>query len=181
MTPIVAVVLVALNLGLIFLLLTAPVGVRTIRLTRTVSANRSRLWNALWPLGAEASWSGEFLRAEALHGEPGLARLQLCWEGRDGRPIEKMLRLSEVVPGERFQMRVDDDLALHPVVLGRLSRRDRHRGFPRGKPCHACGGRPLSRLRLSRPALFRHAARAGTPQGMGRDRRQDRRACSSGR
>ncbi len=74
-------------------------------LSRLVSATRSPLARALaaWRGG---TWSGEYLRAEQLDGEHGLARLQLSWEGRDGRPIERTVRLEDVVEGERFAMRV---------------------------------------------------------------------------
>ena len=112
LTPIVAAVLVALNLGLIFLLMAAPIGIRTVKLSRTISADRNRLWSALWPFGAEAGWSGEYLRAEPLDDETGLARLQLGWEGRDGKPIERTVRLEDLVEGERFAMRVVDDTSL---------------------------------------------------------------------
>jgi Zn-dependent protease len=145
LTPIVAAVLVALNLGLIFLLIAAPVGVRTIRLSRVISADRRRLWNALWPFGREAGWSGEYVRAEPLDEEQGLARLQLGWEGRDGRPIERTVRLEDFVEGERFAMRVTDDSSLDASfwsdyrentelaaedgkVRVTLSRTDRYRG-----------------------------------------------------
>ena len=145
LTPIVAAVLVALNLGLIFLLMAAPIGIRTVKLSRSISADRDRLWSALWPFGAEAGWSGEYLRAEALDDETGLARLQLSWEGRDGRPIERTVRLEDVVEGERFAMRVVDDTSLdasfwshyrettelvdeNGTVRVTLSRTDRYRG-----------------------------------------------------
>lgn len=98
-TPIVAAALVALNLGLIFLLMAAPLGIRTVKFSRLISADRARLWNALWPFGSEAGWSGEYLRAGQLDGEQGLAQLQLSWEGRDGKPIERTVRLEDVVEG----------------------------------------------------------------------------------
>jgi Zn-dependent protease len=143
-TPILAVVLVTLNLGLIFLLFALPFGVRTVRMSRLIAADRDRIWSAVWPLGENAGWSGQHLKAEALD-EPGLARVQLSWEGRDGKPIEHVVRLEEVVEGERFSMRVMDDTSLDPAfwsdyrnnvtlagtdgaVRVTLSRTDRYRG-----------------------------------------------------
>ena len=142
----VAAVLVALNIGLIFLLLAAPIGVRTIRISRLIQARRDRLWSALWPLGENASWSGEYLRAEQLPDDASLARLQLRWEGRDGKPIERTVRLQEVVHGKRFAASVVDDTSLdlafwsnyreiadlavtHDGVLVTLTRTDRYRGL----------------------------------------------------
>ena len=113
MSVIVAVILVTGNLGLIFLLMAAPIGLRTVRVSRVIDADRNRLWQALWPFGSDAGWSGEILSAEAL-GEEGTARITLSWEGRDGRPIERKAQFVDVVEGSRFSMRVIEDTALDP-------------------------------------------------------------------
>lgn len=111
MSPIITALLVAGNLGLIFLLMTAPLGLRTVRLSRVVAMDRQRLWQALWPLGSDAGWSGEILSAEPLDGQ-GTARIMLSWEGRDGQPIERRSRFEDVVEGSRFSMHVIEDTAL---------------------------------------------------------------------
>ncbi len=111
LSPIIMAFLVAGNLGLIFLLMTAPLGLRTVRLSRVVAMDRQRLWQALWPLGSDAGWSGEILSAEVLDGQ-GTARIMLSWEGRDGQPIERRSRFENVVEGSRFTMRVIEDTAL---------------------------------------------------------------------
>ena len=113
MSVVVTVILVAGNLGLIFLLMTVPLGLRTVRASRLISADSNRLWQALWPFGSDAGWSGEILSAEALDGE-GTARITLSWEGRDGRPIERKARFGDVVEGSRFSMHVIEDTALDP-------------------------------------------------------------------
>lgn len=113
MSPIVTAILVAANLGLIFLLMTAPLGLRTVRISRLVKMDRQRLWQALWPLGSDAGWSGEILSAEPL-GDGGMARTRLSWEGRDGQPIERKIMLEEVEQYSRFSMRVIEDTALDP-------------------------------------------------------------------
>lgn len=111
MSPFVIAVLVTGNLGLIFLLMRVPLGLRTVRLSRVVAADRRRLWQVLWPLGSDAGWSGEILDARALD-EAGLVAITLSWEGRDGRPIERKAMLGDVVPGHGFSMRVLEDTAL---------------------------------------------------------------------
>lgn len=142
-TPIAA-VLVTLNLGLIFLLFAVPLGVRTIRQSRTVAASRERIWSALWPFGENAGWSGQRVAAEALD-EPGMARLTLGWEGRDGRPIVHRVRLEDVAEGQRFGLSVLDDSSLETAFWSQyretvsldgedgavrvtISRTDRYRG-----------------------------------------------------
>lgn len=104
-------ILLAGNLGLIFLLMTLPLGLRTVRVSRLVAADRHRLWQALWPFGSDAGWSREIVSAEALDGQ-GMARIVLSWEGRDGQPIERKVVLEDVVEGGRFSMRVLDDSSL---------------------------------------------------------------------
>ena len=111
MSPVLAVVLVALNLGLIFLFFALPLGVRTVRMSRLIAADRERVWSALWPFGDNAAWSGQQLSGERMD-DPGLARVRLGWDGRDNRPIERILRLEDVVEGERFSARVVDDSSL---------------------------------------------------------------------
>ncbi|MCA0032694.1 site-2 protease family protein [Mesorhizobium sp. B263B2A] len=111
MSPIITAILVVSNLGLIFLLMTVPLGLRTVRSSRVVAMDRQRLWQALWPLGSDAGWSGEILSAQALDGE-GEARIMLSWEGRDGKPIERRSKLEDVVEGSSFTMRVIEDTAL---------------------------------------------------------------------
>ncbi|MBN9222078.1 MAG: site-2 protease family protein [Mesorhizobium sp.] len=111
MSPIVTAILVASNLGLIFLLMTVPLGLRTVSVSRVIPADRQRLWQALWPLGCEAGWSGEILSAQPLDDE-GVARIMLSWEGRDGKPIERRARFDDIVEGSRFSMRVIEDTAL---------------------------------------------------------------------
>ena len=93
------------------MLFRSPLGLRTVRLSRVVAMDRQRLWQALWPLGGDAGWSGEILSAEALDGQ-GVARIMLSWEGRDGQPIERRSRFEDVVEGSRFTMRVIEDTAL---------------------------------------------------------------------
>lgn len=106
------VLLVGANLVLIFVLLAAPLGIRTVTRSAVVRAPRSHLWNAVWPLGSEAGWSGEIIDAEPDAADPDQARITLSWEGRDGHAIERLVRLSDVIDGERFSMRVVHDTAL---------------------------------------------------------------------
>ncbi|WP_296746701.1 SRPBCC family protein [Mesorhizobium sp.] len=113
MSAIVTVLLVAGNLGLIFLLMTAPLGLRTVRASRVIAAERDRLWQALWPFGSDAGWSAEILSAQDLDSE-GNALIRLSWEGRDGQPIERKARFADVAEGSRFSMRVIEDTALDP-------------------------------------------------------------------
>lgn len=114
MSPLVVAILVAFNLLVIFLLLAAPLGRRTIVQRIHIDAPRERVWTALWPLGGEHGWSGEVLSAEPVGGSLEKVKLTLSWEGRDGKPIERRVRLSDVDPGHDFVLRVEDDSSLDP-------------------------------------------------------------------
>ncbi|MCR5859520.1 SRPBCC family protein [Mesorhizobium sp. J428] len=107
-----ATALIVVNLGLIFLLIAAPLGIRTISRSLRIKAPAARVWNAVYPLGGEAGWSGEIVSAEPVEGQPGRARLVTDWEGRDGQPIDRVAELSDVVPGRSFAMRVVEDSSL---------------------------------------------------------------------
>ena len=63
LSPIAITLLIALNLGVIYLLIAAPMGVRTVRMQRTIHASRQKLWDAVWLLGANVGWSGQVLDA----------------------------------------------------------------------------------------------------------------------
>jgi Zn-dependent protease len=165
LSPILVAALVALNLVVIFLLLAAPVGVRTIVQRVSIGAPREKLWAALWPFGEHSGWSGEILSAEPVEGSADKAKLRVSWEGRDGRPIEKMLSLTDVVPGESFRSRVEDDSALDPSfwadyreetlledrgaegTLVTVRRSDRYRGFAFLILRHFALRRELARLK----------------------------------
>lgn len=114
-------ILVAANLCLIFLLVAAPIGIRTFRLSRTISAPRQRLWEALWPLGEHASWSGEIVSAEAIPGHPHEAWIELSHEGRDARPIKRRMAFCDVVEGERFTSKVLEDTSLENAFWANYS------------------------------------------------------------
>lgn len=162
---------------MIFLLLTLPLGLRTVRCSMLVRADRERLWQALWPLGAAAGWSGEIVSANGFRGGAGIT---LARAGRDGRPVRRKLAFDGVVPGERFSMRIVDDTALGPSFWGHyretvelsregdavrvtVQRTDRYCGFAFLAFRHVAAWRELSRLkawaevgRHRRAAWFEH-------------------------
>lgn len=140
-------ILVGFNLGLIFMLMAAPIGTRVFTVSRTIKAPREKLWNALWPLGEDASWSGEIASAYGVGGSGGQAWLELSYEGRDGKPIRRHVVFDNVIDETRYTMRVADDssldysfwanyraeVGLADTVNGAtkvtLSRTDRYRGI----------------------------------------------------
>src|SRR5262249_61578421 len=66
-------------------------------ISRSIAASRRRIWNAIYPLGSDYGWSGEVVSAEPLAGTEGAVALRLSWEGREGRPIERTVRITDAV------------------------------------------------------------------------------------
>lgn len=118
-----ATALIVVNLSLIFLLLAVPLGSRTIRRSVRIAAPARRVWEAVFPLGEEAGWSGEILSAVPVEGSPDQVRLVIDWEGRDGLPIRRVAQLSDVSHGRAFGMRIVEDSSLDPGFWAGFSER----------------------------------------------------------
>ena len=110
-----ALILLVANLGLIWLLMAAPVGTRTIRLRRTLAAPPERVWQAVHPLGRDALWSPALIDSAA---EPETGRVvqRLVHADRRGDPIRRILEVSDLGgPWQHaYEARVVEDSALHP-------------------------------------------------------------------
>lgn len=109
-----ALFLLVANLGLIWLLMAAPLGVKTIRLHRRLQEDPERVWQAVHPLGRDALWYPSLIDSAA---EPGTGRVlqQLAHADRRGDPIRRTLELSEPSgPWQRaYEARVVEDSTLH--------------------------------------------------------------------
>jgi Zn-dependent protease len=104
--------LLTINLGLIWLLIAAPVGRRTLRLARVYRASPRRLAALASPLGAEADWHPSVLSSERLSCE----RVRQTFSHPDSRgdPITRMLAVRETADGEGIacEARVIEDSTL---------------------------------------------------------------------
>lgn len=106
------VALTLLNLGLIWLLLAIPLGIRTVTRTMHTSAPRDRAWSALYPFGANATWNGTIISAALEEGTQRFGKLRISYEDRNGDPIERKVCLEELKPGESYKLRIVDDSTL---------------------------------------------------------------------
>lgn len=108
--------LLAINLGLVWLLMAAPLGQRTLRLHRKFEAEPMRVWSAVFPLGPHADWHHAVLSSQRIGS--GRVRQALTHLDRRGQPIERVLEVRDVSAhaGTRmgFMTRVIDDSALDP-------------------------------------------------------------------
>ena len=106
------VALTLLNLGLIWLLLAIPLGIRTVTRTMHTSAPRDRAWSALYPFGANATWNGTIISAALEEGTQRFGKLRISYEDRNGDPIERKVCLEELKQGESYKLRIVDDSTL---------------------------------------------------------------------
>ena len=90
-------ILLAINLGLLWLLMAAPVGLRTISHRRRFEADPETLWQAVYPLGQHANWSPSILDSAHVPGEQAQVRQSLTYPDRKGRPIIRLLSVMDAV------------------------------------------------------------------------------------
>jgi Zn-dependent protease len=107
-----SIVLIVLNLGLLWLLMAAPIGVRTLRLSRRFKAKPERIWSAIHPLGENANWHPSVIRSEPVGGNPNMARQVYDHLDRKGQPIERVLAISAVPDSYVYTAHVVEDSAL---------------------------------------------------------------------
>lgn len=104
-------ILIAVNLGLLWLLMAAPVGLRTLRLKRRYGADPARLWSAVYPLGENAAWHPSVISSQSEAGEGHRVRQSYSHLDRRGLPIERVLEISGGKAYD-YSARVVDDSAL---------------------------------------------------------------------
>lgn len=111
-TSLSVILLLVINLGLIWLLIAAPVGRRTLHLTRVFKATPSRMVALVSPLGAEADWHPSVLSSERM--SYGRVRQTFSYPDRRGDPITRTLMVNEATDAEGVacETRVVEDSAL---------------------------------------------------------------------
>ena len=157
----------------IFLLLAAPLGVRTIGLSARIAAPRMRLWQALWPLGAMPAGRARSCRREARRRAGRRAGADQPVLGRARRPADR----AHAAPVGRRRGRAlsrcgsTDDSSLASSFWSDY--REDSRSLEDATAAslrHLQAHRSLSRPGLPGVPLLRHAPRTGAAEGMGRDR-----------
>ena len=110
-----ALVLLTANLGLIWLLLAAPIGVRTIRIRRQFRERPERIWSMVHPLGRNRLWFPSILSSEPGAAE-GRVVQHFAHADRRGNPISRTLEIDtdEKAGRQVYEARVVEDSALDP-------------------------------------------------------------------
>lgn len=107
-----AIALLVINVGLLWLLLAVPLGLRTVRVHGSFRASREKVWNAIFPLGTSADWHHSVLTSHGVPDAPNRVRQTYTHLDRHGQPITRSLEITETLAGTEYRARVLDDSAL---------------------------------------------------------------------
>lgn len=106
------IVLLIINIGLVWLLMAAPLGLRTVRLRASFRAGAERVWSAVSPLGASADWHYSVLTSRVLPGAESRVQQTYTHLDRHGQPIVRTFQITENPAAHTYKARVIDDSAL---------------------------------------------------------------------
>ncbi len=109
-----AALLLFINLGLLWLLMRMPLGVRTICLRRTFRRSPEELWRAINPAGADAAWHHSVISSKPLENRADIVEQIYEHLDRNGKPQRRLLAL-EPLPaagGRGFHTRIAEDSTL---------------------------------------------------------------------
>ncbi|MDH4413693.1 MAG: hypothetical protein QE484_10320 [Rhizobium sp.] len=113
-----AVFLAAINLGLLWLLMAAPLGRRTIRVSRLVHERPEEVWNITRPAGDLTAWHPNVIAVEPVDGKPDLVEFAYRHPDRHGRPSRRTMiidRTAMTTAGSfSCDLRVVSDSTLDP-------------------------------------------------------------------
>jgi len=139
------IVLLVINIGLVWLLMATPLGLRTVRLRVTFRAGAERVWGAVSPHGASADWHHSVLTSRVLPGAENRVQQTYTHLDRHGQPIVRTFEITEKA-AHAYKARVVDDTAVDAsfwkdfrerrrieedgdVVHLTIEQTDRYRGF----------------------------------------------------
>jgi Zn-dependent protease len=113
-----AILLLAINIGFLWLLMAAPIGTRTLRIRRTFRQPPAALWNAIDPGGISANWHHEVISSRPVPERPGIVEQTYRHVDRKGRPVRRLLAIqpTDTIAGvtdmHGYTARIVDDSTL---------------------------------------------------------------------
>lgn len=97
-----AALLLAINIGLLWLLMAAPIGTRTVRIRHSFRQTPSALWRAIDPAGSSADWHHGVISSRLVPERPGIVEQTYRNVDRKGQPIRRLMAIqpTEIVTGD---------------------------------------------------------------------------------
>ncbi|MDH4442767.1 MAG: hypothetical protein QE284_20590 [Rhizobium sp.] len=86
-----AIFLLAVNLGLLWLLMAAPLGRRTIKVRRNLRERPEEVWNITRPAGDLTAWHPSVIAVEPVDGHPDLIEFAYRHPDRNGDPTRRTM------------------------------------------------------------------------------------------
>lgn len=151
-TTVSIILLVSINLGLLWLMMAAPLGRRTITVSRMLPHTPARLWQAIRPQGNLPDWNPE-ITAVRYGSECGLddghIEMSMRYPDRRGQPVRRLYDVTERICEDRsyssssriiadstlansFWSRFRDERRIEPATSGSIvtfSQSDHYRGL----------------------------------------------------
>ncbi|RKE84591.1 hypothetical protein [Rhizobium sp. AG855] len=122
-----AVFLLAVNLGLLWLLMAAPLGRRTLRVRQTIRERAEDVWNITRPAGDLAAWHPSVISVSPVEGHPDLVEFAYRHPDRHGRPSRRTMAVdrASMTAGGSFscELRVVADSTLDQAFWDGFSER----------------------------------------------------------
>ncbi|MDM9623490.1 hypothetical protein [Rhizobium sp. S96] len=113
-----AILLLFINIGLLWLLMRIPLGLRTLHLNRTFRCTPETLWSAMNPAGSKANWHHSVITSRPLSHRVGVIEQTYKHLDKNGEPLRRLLSLEPLVAvtgsAHGFQSAVIDDSTLDP-------------------------------------------------------------------
>jgi Zn-dependent protease len=96
-----AILLLAINIGLLWLLMAAPIGMRTLRIRRSFRNAPGDLWAAIDPAGANADWHHTVISSQPVPTRPGIVEQTYRNLDRKGLPVRRLLAVqpTDIIAG----------------------------------------------------------------------------------
>ncbi|WP_426230086.1 hypothetical protein [Pararhizobium sp. DWP3-4] len=110
-----AIALLVINVGLLWLLLAVPLGLRTVRVHGSFREGRAKVWSAIFPLGTSADWHHSVLTSHRVPDAPNRVQQTYTHLDRHGEPIVRLIEVTGTVPDTEYEAHVLDDSALDAV------------------------------------------------------------------
>ena len=111
-----AILLLIINLGLLWLMMAAPIGRRTILIRRPLASDPQRLWDAVRPGGPLSGWNPSIVSSQPDADNPGRIAIAYRQPDRRGKPVLRVFEIDDHVDSEHglyeYRARVVDDSTL---------------------------------------------------------------------
>ena len=111
-----ALLLLFINLGMLWLLMRMPLGLRTLHVSRSFDCAPETLWNAMNPMGSNASWHHQVISSRQVEMGGNVVEQTYRYQDRNDAPTRRLLAIEPLAAlasnAQGFQSSIVDDSTL---------------------------------------------------------------------